>query len=170
MKATMHGGFLLLFSILQATWISHAEILNVKPNLFLIYVFVLAFFCGSKTESAFVGFIFGLTLDIITGRFLGVNAVCGLIFGFFITYFCERVLGNINVFIVLFSVIFLTLLYEIVYYLFSFSIIKNIDLVYAVKKVIFIESIYNGLLSLPVYFILKGLTKYLYADKGENVG
>ena len=170
MRATMHGGFLLLFTVLQATLIEYARLFGVKPNLLLIYIFVLAFFCSSKAESAAVGFAFGLALDICIGRILGVNALCGLISGFFVTYFCERVLGSINVFIVLFSVILLTVLYEFAYYLFSFGIIGKLDLAYAIKKVILIEGVYNGILSLPLYFILKNLTKYLYADKGESIG
>lgn len=170
MKAALHGGFLLLFSVLQAAWISYAAVFGVKPNLLIIYVFVIAFFCGNKAESSAVGFAAGLLLDISIGRLFGANALCCMIFGFFVTYFCEKVIGNINVLIVFFSVLVLSFLYETVYYLFAFSVIGRLDFGYAVKNVIWIESIYNGIISLPLYFILKKLTKYLYADKGETIG
>ena len=170
MRAALHGGFLLLFSVLQAALVSYAAVFGVKPNLMIIYVFVVAHFCGNKAESSVVGLLFGLFLDISIGRLIGANALCCMIFGFFVTYFCERVLGNISVIIVFFSVIILSFLYETVYYLFAFSVIGKLDMGYAVKNVIWIESIYNGIISLPLYFIFKKLTKYLYADKGETIG
>ena len=43
MKTTLHGAFLLAFSIFQATLVDCIEIFSVKPNLFLIYIDVRIF-------------------------------------------------------------------------------------------------------------------------------
>lgn len=69
--------FLLLGLIaitLQSTFFSYFTIMGVKPDLLLIMVVFTAFIKGSKYGGIF-GFMLGLIEDLITGRFIGMNAL-----------------------------------------------------------------------------------------------
>ncbi len=69
--------FLLLGLIaltLQSTFFSYFTIMGVKPDLLLIMVVFTAFIKGSKYGGIF-GFMLGLMEDLITGRFIGMNAL-----------------------------------------------------------------------------------------------
>lgn len=169
MRFSIHGGFLLLISVLQATLLNYIEILNVKPNLFLVYILILGFFCG-KTEGAVLGGIYGFILDVMIGRFLGMNALMFAAAGYFTAYFCEKILGNKNAFIILLYTVVVSIFYELIYHLFSFLIIGDVDFIYALKDVILIECIYNGFVAFLLYPLLRKLTNFMYADKGENIG
>ena len=164
MKISIHGLFLLLFSALQATLIRHIEIFSVKPDLLLVYVITICFFCP-KTEGGAIGFVFGLFTDIMAGRLLGVNAVLMLIAGFTIAMFCENVFRGNNVFVVMAAAVIVTFVYNSVHYLFVFSLIGQLDYAYALKSTIWIECLYNAVLCLPMFFILKKITVFLYAEK-----
>lgn len=170
MKATVHGIFLLLFSVLQATWLNAAQVFGVKPNLFLVYIVIVCFFCG-KGEGAAIGAVFGLFLDIITGRLLGMNTVLGMMTGFFTAYLCERVFRTSNVLIVMLTAAAFTLLYETAYYAAAFIlIIKNADFSYVMQHTILPETLYNAAAALIIFVPAGRAAKFLYADKGEGVG
>ena len=60
--------------------------------------------------------------------------------------------------------------YELIYHLFSFLIIGDVDFIYALKDVIIIECLYNGFVAFLLYPLLRKLINFMYADKGENIG
>ncbi len=169
MRFSVHGLFLLLIAVLQTTWFEYIEILGVKPNLFLVYVLMLSFFC-SKKESVILGLLFGFVSDILIGKFLGMNALLCSVSGFFTAYFCEKMLGSKNVLIAFLFTVVISVFYETVNHLFSFLMLGDVDLGYAFKDVILMESVYNGLTVFLLYPIIKKITKFMYADKGENIG
>ncbi len=169
MKFTIHGVFLLIFSIIQSTWLDGIEILNVKPNLFLVYLIIICCFCEKK-EGASVGFIFGLILDVLIGRFWGFNAILSMLTGFFLAYFCERVLRKNNVFVIMMMVFFTSFIYETIYGLISFVFGGNMHFGSLLVRVVLPESLFNMVAALVLYFPVKKFTKYLYIDKGESIG
>jgi len=169
MRFSVHGLFLLIISILQTTWFEYIQIFGVKPNLFLVYVLLLSFFC-SKKESIILGCVFGLAVDILIGKFLGMNALMCAVAGFFTSYFCEKVLGSKNVLIVFVFTVVISVLYEFINYLFSFLMMGNVNFGYAFKNVIIIECLYNGVAVVLLYPLIKKITKFMYADKGEGIG
>ncbi len=169
MKTTIHGVFLLIFSILQATWLDCIEIFGIKPNLFLVYIIVICCFCG-RAEGAAVGFAFGFALDMLIGRTWGANALLGMLLGFCIANFCERVLSDSNFFITLALVLVGSLLYETFYYSVAFLRTENSGFFSLLIKIIIPECGYNLVTSVPVYFIIKRFAKLLYTDKGDAIG
>lgn len=169
MRFSIHGFFLLLLTVLQTTWFNCFEILGVKPNLLLVYVVSISFF-SNKKESAVLGAVYGIIFDIFIGKFLGMNALMFAITGFFTAYFCEKIIGNKNIFVIALFTVVISIFYEFINYFFSFLIIGDIDFVYAFKNVIFIEGLYNGLIVFLLYVPLKKITRFMYADKGENIG
>ncbi len=169
MKITIHGVFLVLFSIFQATWINYIEIFNIKPNLFLIYVIIVCCFCGC-VEGGTVGFAFGLALDLLIGRVWGLNALLGLICGFFVSHFCDKAIRNNNVFIVCIFTFLGTIVFETIYYVVSLLFVENLGFLTAFFKIVLPESLYNAVIAIPVYFLFSKLAKRLYVDKGEIIG
>lgn len=169
MRTTMHGAFLLVFAILQSTWLNSIAIFGVKPNLFLVYLIMICCFC-SRIEGATLGFVFGLVLDILIGRFWGMNAVLGMLAGFFAAYFCERVLRNNNILIIILIVLLGSFVYESIYYFISYLFSENLNIKTAIFRIILLESLYNAVAVLPVYLLAARFIKRLYIDKGENIG
>lgn len=169
MRTIMHGAFLLAFSILQSTLLNSVVIFSVKPNLFLVYVIIICCFC-SRVEGAVLGFVSGIILDILIGRFWGMNAILGMLAGFFIANFCERVLRKKNVLIILLIVLLCSFMYESIYYFISYLFSENLNFKTAVFRIIFPESIYNAAAAVPIYFAAIRFIKRLYIDKGENIG
>ncbi len=169
MKTTLHGAFLLVFSIFQATFIDCIEIFSVKPNLFLIYIVVVCTFCG-KTEGAILGAVFGLIFDMLIGRLWGLNAILMMLLGFFTSYFCERVLRDNNILVVLIMVFIETLVYEAVYGAIYLLTLNGGNFFSLILRVVIPESFYNVIACVPVYFLVKKMGKVLYSDKGETIG
>lgn len=169
MKFTIHGVFLLIFSIIQSTLLDGIEILNIKPNLFLVYLIIICCFCDKK-EGASVGFAFGLILDMMIGRFWGLNAILGLLSGFFLAYFCERVLRKNNVFVTMVIIFFASVIYETTYGLISFVFNGSMNLGTLILRFVLLESLFNMIAGLVLYFPVKKFTKFLYVDKGESIG
>jgi len=169
MKTTIHGVFLLIFSIIQATWLDCIEIFGIKPNLFLIYVIIICCFC-EKVEGAALGFAFGFVLDMLVGRFWGVNALLGMLLGFCTASFCVRVLSDSNFFITLALVLVGSFLHEIFYYFIAFLKTENISFFTSLIKIIIPECGYNLVASAPLYFVIKRFAKLLYNDKGDTIG
>ena len=159
MKFTFHAFFLLLLAVLQATLMDAIAVFGAKPNLFLIYVVVYSLMCEKK-EAAAVGACFGLTLDILTGRFLGVNSILMLITGFFTAHLCENILSRNNLLISAIITILFTAVYESVYYLFTFSILKNLQFGIVFARVLGCECLYNAVFSVIFYFIIKRFSEY----------
>ncbi|MBE7023601.1 MAG: rod shape-determining protein MreD [Clostridia bacterium] len=169
MRALMHSVFLLLFSVLQPTWLNGIEIFGTKPNLFLIYIIVVCCFCG-RTEGATVGLVFGFVLDMLIGRLWGMNALLGMLSGFFIAHFCKKVLRNSNFLVAMIFVLVMSLFYEVVYYFIAFLTVDNVHFGAMFVKSILPECVYNVIISLPVYFIINKFSKSLYTDKGDAIG
>ncbi len=169
MKITMHGVFLLLFSILQATWLEYIEIFGVKPNLFLVYIILICCFC-EWMEGATLGFVFGFVLDMLIGRFWGLNALLGLILGYSVSRFCEKLLSNNNVLISMAFVFVASLLHEGIYYFVSFLGTDNMRFGATLLRYIIPEGVYNAVIAFVLYFPINRLAKFFYTDKGETIG
>lgn len=167
MKISVHSIFLLFFLIVQATWFEAIALFGIKPNLFIVYIVTLSCFC-SKKEGAVTGFFFGLMLDFMIGKVIGLNAVLMLLMGLFIAYFCERVIRKNTVFIVMLIVLLASFFYELLYYIVSFVGDLNFKAVFL--KTLVPECIFNSIISIPIYGIIKKLSGRLWKDKGEVIG
>ena len=151
MKYVLHAVFLVLFSIIQPTWMECIEVLGIKPNLFLIYTIIISCLCDKK-EGAIVSFIFGFILDFLIGTHLGLNAVLMLILSFVVCDFCKRYIRDNTLFTTMIIVLIATFLYEFVYYIVAF--LGELHLLDAILKVLIPESIYCSLISIPIYYIV----------------
>lgn len=165
MRAILHGIFLILFMIIQATWIDTISVFGVKPNLFAVYIVVTSCFC-QKNESVVTGFVFGFILDILIGKVLGVNAVLLMLLGFFTAYFCEKVIRKNNVFIVMLITLIITFIYELFYYIIAF--LGDLQFKEAFVGTLLPECVYNGIAAMPIYFLIKKVSGKLWDNSEER--
>lgn len=169
MRVIVHAVFLILFAAIQTTWIHAIELFNVVPNIFLVYIIVVSCFCG-KIEGAVIGFVFGLLLDMLSGEVWGLYALFGMILGFSVANFCEKLFGQKNMVLTLILSFVCTCFLEFVYYLICYTSAENMSLKYAFLWVILPESIYNTIIAVPIYLLFRKIAKLIYSDKGETLG
>ena len=72
--------FLFLY-FLQSNFFSWFTISEISPNLFIILTLLIGLFAGKKLGSC-MGLFFGLYLDIVIGKNLGLSTVMLTLVGF----------------------------------------------------------------------------------------
>ena len=167
MRYLFHTAFLFLFSAIQPTLLGRFEILGAKPNLFLVYIVIVSFFCSRK-EGMTIGFVFGFILDLFIGRVLGLNAVLMLLLSYCISCFCEKIISKNNFFIVAGFVIISTFFFELVYYIIAY--LGHLELKTAFVRVLLPEILSNTIFSAVIYFVAKKTSKRLWNVIGEGIG
>lgn len=145
---------ILFIIILQTTFLDYIRIFNVKPNIMIIFILCIALLRG-QTEGAVIGFITGLTQDIVTGKMIGFYALLGLYLGL-VTGIVNRRIYRENYLVVAFFTFVSTVIYEFLVYFFLIYVKHGTDLIYIFKKVILPEAVYNIIASVVVFtFVLK---------------
>lgn len=139
---------------LQSKFFSWFNIMNIKPNLFIIYLLFIGLYLG-KEYGFFLGLIFGLILDMFCSSIIGINAiilgVVGLLAGLL-----EKNFSRDHKFTFLFITAILTLFGEIIRYLLIILITHGEIEIIPFLKILSIETIYNILIIIILYpLILK---------------
>ena len=161
MKYAIHGIFLAALLVIQATWLDAIAVFGVIPNLFIIYIATISCFC-SKKEGAIAGFFFGLMLDFQIGKVLGLNAVLMMLLGYVTALFCEKVIRKNTALIIMVIVLVTSVFYELIYYVASFM--GNLDFSSVFFRTLIPECIYNFVMTIPVYLIIKKLSRKLWDE------
>lgn len=144
--------FLIIY-FLQVNIFSNLTIGGVSPNLFVIYILFIGLFANQVLGITF-GVIIGLVIDLIYGKAVGITAVMLCIIGFLGSYF-DKNFSKENKFTILFMVAGATVIFEIGNYFLN-SIILEFDREWwQFFKILFIEVIYNILLSIILYPIIQ---------------
>lgn len=162
-----HVIWLIIAAALQGTLMKHMEIFGTCANLFLVYA-ATASFLSEKTEGVLVSGMFGLVLDIITGRFIGLYTVLFVAAAFGISGIFEKILKERKFFVCFGIVLCVSFVSELFYYLAAFTFLGAVNIKYALFKIT-VESVYNAALSSPMYFVIKKYTADMRADKGEYI-
>lgn len=159
MRVTLHAIYLLLATMLAPTLFAALEVFGVMPNLFLVYI-VIAGFYVSKNEAIWLGLIFGLVFDIIVGHAIGLNGILYMFACFLVVLFCENMIRRSNAVVTFLSVAVWTLVLESVSAIFG----GNGGFLNSIR-IIGIEAVYNGVLSVILYILLGGLFERLSDEK-----
>lgn len=144
--------FLILY-ILQTNFFSWYNIAGIKPNLFIIFTLFIGLFLGKTTGFA-MGIIFGLLLDLFISKRIGLNSimlsVAGLTGGILDKSFSKE--SRITFMGMTFAV---TIFCELINYVLQI-IILNIESTFInLIKIITIEAIYNAILVIILYPLIK---------------
>ncbi len=142
--------------VLQTTVIRGIEVFHVVPNLLVVMV-VCYSLLHEDYSALVVGAICGLLLDIHGGRSVGMNALlCTLL-----AYLCVCVSGNLynnNSLVAMVFVLFLSIAYELIIYIFYFAIWGHGSFVYALLYKILPGAVYNSLVTILLYPLVRWLT------------
>lgn len=147
---------IILILVFQTTIFDYIAILNVKPNILLIFVVSIGLLRGN-VEGAVFGLISGMAFDMLVGTTLGFYALLGMLLGFSAGS-VNKGLYKDNLLVVIFFTFLFTIAYEITVFIirvafYSGDITKTI---YSLRFIILPESIYNSVLSIFVYiFVIK---------------
>lgn len=169
MRYMFHVIFLLIIACLQGTACNTFAIAGVSVNLFIIYVSIISFLADKK-EGIIIAGAYGLVLDILVERFVGTYTVLFVIVAFFVYNMAKRVFKEPKYYICALVVLVASLFVNVFYYLIVFGILQSIDIGYAIFKIILPEAVLDCVVSVPVYFLIRHVTKNFYNDKGEFIG
>ena len=155
-KFLIHVGLILTFIViylLQTIFFTHFTIAGIMPNVFIILMLYIGLYMG-RTMGVIYGIIYGILIDIWVGKSLGLTSVAlalvGILGGLF-----DKTLSKDSRLTVLLMGAICTIIYEIVLYFFNYMFFKiNIE-IYSFLKILFIETIYNVLLIIIVYPLMK---------------
>ncbi len=137
--------------LLQSSILPYISVLGVVPNTALIIIICVALYKG-RYYGGFVGLVIGIVQDIVFSPVIGVNAFIYFFAGYLVGL-VENKLTKENILIpILFSILG-TIYYNFSYYIFMFFLSRDIPFLSFAKDILIIETIYNGILSIPIYKI-----------------
>jgi rod shape-determining protein MreD len=164
-KIAAYAFIIFIIALLQSTILNNIKIYNVKPNLLLVLIVIVAFLT-SNVEGAIVGFFCGLVHDMVSGKLLGFYALLGMYLGFCIGSLNKR-LNKENIFIVLFFTFVSSIIYEYTVYLLNSLASGTIDFVFPLRRLILPEAIYNSFASIFIFIIVFKIHSWL--DNKEKI-
>lgn len=82
---------LFVLILIDSTILSSISIFDIKPNLFLIFIFYICINEGSFA-GVLAGFFSGLFIDVYTPQYLGSGAFIKSILGYFLGFFDYKVI------------------------------------------------------------------------------
>lgn len=144
--------FLLIY-FLQVNIFSSFTIAGIKPNLFVIYVLFIGLFANQFVGIS-LGVVFGIILDLLYGKAIGISAVMLCVIGYLGSYF-DKNFSKESKLTIMFMVAGATLIYELGTYFFNSLILDfSREYLYFIKIAI-IEMIYNVLLAIILYPLIQ---------------
>ncbi len=156
--------FLIYF--LQANFFTWFNIAGIMPNLYVILVLFMGLFMKRKLGVVF-GFAFGLYLDIILGKTVGISAFALGAIGL-IGEILSKNFSKDSRFIVTLMVIITTAIYETVLYIFTMLRTEGTIEILAFSKILLVELVFNTLITIIIYPLIKKAGYYvenLFDDK-----
>lgn len=139
--------------LLQANFFTWFKIAGVMPNIFIILMLYIGLFMGRNSAITY-GVIFGLLIDIFIGRKLGITSIMLGVIGIIADLF-DKNFSKDNRITVMAMAGIVTIIYEIGIYILSYFILNiNVELV-AFSKILFVETIYNVILTIILYPIMQ---------------
>ena len=152
---TVIGLIIVFFVIyfLQVNIFSTFTIAGVKPNLFVIYVLFIGLF-ANQIVGISLGVIFGIILDLLYGKTIGISAVMLCVIGYLGSYF-DKNFSKENKLTIIFMVAGSTFIYELGSYFLNSVILEFSREYLYFLKIVFLEIIYNVLLSIIIYPLIQ---------------
>lgn len=145
--------FFFIIYFLQVNIFSSFTIAGISPNLFVIYVLFIGLY-ANQFWGITLGVIFGLIIDLIFGKTIGITAVMLCVIGFLGSYF-DKNFSKENKLTIIFMIAGTTLIYELgVYFLNSIILEFDREYFYFVK-ILIVEIIYNILLTIIIYPLIQ---------------
>ena len=161
--------FLITFIItyfLQINLFSWFNLGGVKPNLFVILVFIIGLFAG-QSRGITVGIITGLCLDFFLAKSIGITALMLGIVGFLGGYLDTK-FSKDSRFTMIIMIIICTIIYEVGSLMFNYVINSvNINLLFF-ARILFVECVFNVIITIILYPLITKLGYKLEKTYKDN--
>ena len=152
MRFVIISVLLLISTIIQTNIIGYIRMFGITPNLFIVIITGFALL-GGPVEGAAVGFAAGFIQDVIIGNAIGGYSLIGMYVGLAVGIFNKRFVKD-SLFVAIPFVFLTTVVYEIIFYLFSFYWRGENEILFATKNIILPESIYNSIITIIMFPII----------------
>lgn len=163
MKKTLAIVFLILtffiIYFLQSNFFIWFNIAGIMPNIYVILVLFIGLFVKRKA-GLICGLGFGLYLDIVLGKTVGISALVLGVVGMFGEILSKN-FSKDSRFIVCLMVLGTTALYELAVYLLTMLRTGSDIEILAFLKILLVELIFNELITIIIYPIIKKAGYYL---------
>lgn len=134
---------------LQVNVFSNFTIAGISPNIFVIYILFIGLY-ANQALGITLGVLFGLVIDLIFGKTIGITAVMLCVIGYLGSYF-DKNFSKENRLTIIFMIVGATFIYELGAYFLS-SLILEFDREYLYFfKILVVEILYNVLLTIILY-------------------
>lgn len=156
--------FFYLLTLIQTSFLIHFNIMGQVPNLILIALVLLIFFEKPEENfSFFAAFTGGFFLDIFSNVFLGTSIIALLLMTFLFKKLV-KIIEGLNILWLLIFIFLSLVFYNLFSDLVSSFISRDITAIQInLGKVFIIESTYNLILGLIVFYIISLLKKHVFA-------
>jgi len=144
-----------LLYFLQTNIFPLIPIAGITPNLFVIFILIIGLY-GNNFLSMLYGIICGIWIDSLYGEVIGISSAMFCLIGFIATWF-DTLWSKDEKISIIIMVILSTLFFEFGSY-FIKSIILDFELeVKIFFKILFLEELYNVLLTIIFFGLIKKL-------------
>lgn len=144
--------FFIIYFI-QVNIFSYFTIAGISPNLFVLYILFIGLY-ATQFWGITLGVVFGIIIDLIFGKTIGISAVMLCAIGYLGSYF-DKNFSKENRLTIIFMVIGSTIIYELgAYFLNSIILEFDRELLYF-TKILVIEILYNILLTIIIYPLIQ---------------
>ncbi len=143
------GVVFLFAAVIQTNILSYAEILGVKPNLFIIMITCFALL-GGRVEGAVIGLIAGFIQDVVIANSIGGYTLMGTYLGLSVGALNRRFVKD-NLLVGMMFVFIATIAYETVLYLAILLTFGQTITIDAFRNIIIPEAVYNSAAVLIVF-------------------
>ena len=164
MKAVVYTISIILLTALQTTLVNYLQIFGIKPNLLFVFVVCIALFGGS-IEGGMVGLLCGVIIDVIGHGAFGINSLAYLYIGVIVGYLCINFFRG-GVIVAIGFVFGTSIVCGLLYYTFTYFMWGDTNLLLVLLRKIIPETIYNTVITLPIYFLLEKIDVRLGVRKG----
>ncbi len=149
--------FLIYF--LQSNFFTWFNIAGIMPNLYVIFILFISLFVKRKFGIIF-GICSGTYIDIVLGGSVGISALGLGIVGVLGEYLSKN-FSKDSRFIIILMVCITTVVYETLTYILSMLRLSGDIEILAFLKILIIEIIFNSLITIIIYPLIKKTGYYL---------
>ena len=146
----------ILLITVQTTIVSFTSVFNIVPDIMVIWIVYIAVTRG-QIPATIYGFAIGLTIDLMSGQFLGLSALCKTVAGFIAGYFyhenkIEITISNYR-FLVIVAVI--SFVHNVIYFI-IFTQGSDVHILTAIFRFGLFSSLYTTTISsIPMFVAMR---------------
>lgn len=144
----MYVFFIILYFI-QADFFGWFTIAGIGPNIFIVFILFLGLFTDNLF-SIIMALLTGITLDLIVGRTACISPIIFSLVAIIAGYFDKNFSKDSKITIMI-MVVGMTIIYETVNYFLNAAILESIVEIKSFVKILFVETLYNAILTIIFY-------------------